>query len=526
MRVTGIITEYISDQGGFGRIRYAEGQLEARFERSESNYYPIRINDEVRFDVVRSFDGIMDALNIEFVSNGILKELDICYQKQLPILCKVLNKNEKGFLIDFKNVTLFLPDNYCVNSAIEVGQVREFYVQAFSYSGSLIAALQKNRSDDLIKTFITYINSNESLLFELIEIGEYGVLMSRDSFIGFVPNSHLGPFENRKFKIGDSFLVKVIGCSVANGLILSLRNHYYYDSIERIRNAYKNEEVLTGIVMSKLYKYVYPVKYYDIVLKININHLITNNIKEGDEISFKIIDFSQSRDISISNIEIGDYGILNQMNNNNFFTANVVSVLNNGLIVALNKFYINAFLPIEELTQTFDKEAVLERVKLGSIIHCSIMQFDSSGLYVSRLKYKKKKRKEKAVSFFKLNDKVKLKIKDTIASFGLLVQNEYVDGLISIKDMLPQTILENINIRSFIKFNRNIFKRRLIISCIVSNIDRDSNKIYFDFDLSDSEVRQLIEKMIYFFVEDKEAFSIIEKYYNQKKNSIEDMQNI
>lgn len=515
MRVIGIITEYISNKGGYGKI-ICEEQLEVRFERFECNYDTVRVNDKVRFDLVKSFDGIYDALDVEFISNSELKELDSSYQKQSPVLCHVLYSTPKGFVIAYKNITLFLPAKFCFDEEIQIGKTREFYVHTFSYDSILIATTKKVRPEGLIETFAPHINSKQSFLFQIIEIGEYGILMSKDAYIGFVPNNHIVPYEKEKLQVGEECFAKVIGCSMSTGLVLSIRNHYSSDSLIRLKAAFEGEEILTGSVIGISNK-VYLIKCLDLRVKMNIQHLAYDAVQIGEEVHFKIIDFSMSKDISVSNIEVTQFGILNQLRSTNVFTVTVASVRENGLFVAVNELYKTAFLPLEELTEIFDKKDVLSKIKIGSFLHCSIYSFNCFGLYVSRLKYKRKKRQGKATFFYNVNDRVRLKIKDKMAMFGFLVESESVKGLISIENILPEAIRANINLMPFVKHTKNIFKRRSYISCFITKVDKENNQVFFDFDLADIEVEQKVEEMISFFSSDIIMYHKMKSYYYEKK---------
>lgn len=525
MRVTGIITEYTSNKGGFGKIKCDE-QSKVRFERFECNYDTIRVNDKVRFDLIKSFDGIYDALNVEFVSNVDLTELDSYYQKQVSVSCKVLYSTPKGFVIAYKNITLFLPEVFCFSEKIIVGSTREFYVHTFSYDSNLIASTKKVKPEGLIETFAPHINSKQSFLFHIIEIGEYGILMTKDGYIGYVPNNHICPYEKENFQVGEGYFAKVIGCSMSTGLVLSIRNHYSYDSLIKLKAAFEGEEILTGCVTGISNK-AYLIKCLDLRVKMNIQHIAHDAVQIGEEMPFKIIDFSMSKDISVSNIEVTHFGILNQLKSTNFFKVKVASIRENGLFVVVNEQYKSAFLPIEELTEIFDKKSVLSRIKIGSILHCSIYRFNCFGLYVSRLKYKRKKRQGKATLFLNVNDRVKVKIKDKMAMFGFIVASESVKGLISMHDILPEAIRTSINLLPFVKHTATIFKRRSIVSSIITSVDKENNQVFIDFDLTDRAVEQKVEEMISFFSSDIVKYDIMKSYYYTKKqlqlNSLKDL---
>lgn len=515
MQVCGIITEYNPKNGGYGIISCIE-QPTVRFERFECNYETIRVNDKVQFDLFKSSDGIFDALNIEFISNSDLSELDTFYQKQIPFICKIQTRTPKGYIVAYKNITLFLPDKLCFGEVLKLDGNREFYLHIFSKTNKFIVSLKSKINTDVLKAYIPYKESQESILFEIYEIDASGILMVKDDFFGFVPNTHIVPFEKENLKIGDELFVKVISCSVSNGLILSIRNHYANDTIQKLSSAFKNQEVLIGKVLSTSNK-VYLVNYLSINLKLNYNYIHSNNIKVGNEIPFKIIDFSASSDISISNIEATDLGILAKYESSNFFKASVVAVKPNGLIVALNDSYKSAFLPIKELTSILDKDRILNQIDIGSLINCSITRFDCQGLYVSRIKFKKYRKREIASSNYKINDKVEVKVKEKMSFFGFLVENDSLKGLISIYDIVPNEVREVINFKGFINSTKNIIKRNSKIKCIVSRIENDKKQICLEFDLTDKEMEQRIYEMLTFFTYDIELYNKMKIFYNEKK---------
>ncbi len=514
MRVTGTISEFSSKKGGFGKIKCTE-QSEVRFERFECNYDNIRVNDIVRFDLVKSFDGVFDALNIEFVTNSELKELDISYQKQSPVLCQVLYSTSKGFVIAFKNITLLLPEAFCFDEEIIIGSTQEFYVHTFSYNNNIIATVKKVRSEGLLETFATHINSNQSFLFQIIEFREHGIQMSKEGYTGFVPDYHIVPFDKEKIQIGEEFFVKVIGCSMSTGLVLSIRNHYAYDSLNRLKNAFESEEILTGSITCISKEYLL-IKCCDLIVKMNSHQVVSDKVQIGDEIPFKIVEFSMTKYISVSNIEVTKYGIINQFRNSNIFTTKIVSILENELIVAINDLYKTAFLPINELSTIGDKKKILSQLKIGSVIHCSITQFNCFGLYVSRLKYKIKRRQENASLILHVNDRIRVKIKK-ISKSGLFVENMWVKGFISISEILPEELIVNIDIYQFVNYTKNIFKCKTQLSSIIFKIDKENNKIFFDFDLTDWRIEKKINEMIAFFSYDTELGEKIKLYYKVKR---------
>jgi ribosomal protein S1 len=521
MRVSGIITEYNSNSGGYGKIK-CDAVQDVRFERSECTYENIMINDNVRFDLIKSFDGIYDALNIEFISNFALGELDRSYQKQLPISCRVLFKTPKGYVISYKNINLFLPDALCFEQLIEIDKSYEVYITTFTNNNPIIiASLKKYKSDELISKFNPFVQSKISLLFEVIAIEEFGIIMNyEDKYNGFVPNSHIFPFDKKELNVGDKFYVKVISCAMPKGLVLSIRNHYASDIISNIKKAFEENYVLSGRI-ERIEKKFYLIKYNDLNFKMNLNHILETSLTINDEIKFKIINFSYSDYISISNIEISEFGLIEKLRANNLFLGKVVEKNDNGLIISLNEYYNSAFLPLTEITDCPDKKQLFDRIKIGMNVHCSIIKFDYLKLVVSRRKYKKTIRHSKVTSICKLNSKVQVKIKDRISFFGLPVENNYFKGIIAIEDIFPIEIIENIDLLKFIQHSReypsNFFKRNSILSAIISKIDKENNRIYFDFDLSDFENKKKIEEIISFFSDDEEKYSKLKIFYEEKE---------
>lgn len=178
-------------------------------------------------------------------------------------------------------------------------------------------------------------------------------------------------------------------------------------------------------------------------------------------------------------------------------------------------------MPIDELTEMSDKKKVLEKIEINSLLHCSITSFNCYGLYVSRLKYKRKKRQFNASNIWRVNDFVRLKIKDNMAMFGLLVENENLMGVIPMNEILPDEVKEKIDLLPFVKIARNIFRRRSIISAVITKIDKENNQIFFGLDFRDPEVKLYIEKMLYYFSNDVNLRNIVENFLIQKKQEQE-----
>lgn len=512
MRNKGCISKFSTTKGGFGQI-LDETNLVVNFERVECNYDFVRVGDQIIYDLVQIYDGSFEALNIEFRKNSILSELDNAYQKQNELHCKVICKTPNGFVVDYKGVTIYLPIKELQGKNLVEGTNTTLYIKHFSYGSNIISSISKNSNTNLVAQFQGYIGKNDSFDFEIIETNDSGIIVSDSTNYGFIPNSHLGTIKKVEVQQGSIIKASVISCSLKGGLVLSLRNHLLYDVLVELNDAFNNQFCLSGEIKNIYVKYII-VNYKGIELVLNKNFLLQNdNIDTKQNIDFKIIDFSWTKTISISVIETSENGLINSQRDENLYVGTVQKIIDNGLLVSINEFY-TGFMPNSEITDNWKLE--LGVLKEGSKIKASITIFDCQGLYLSRLRYLKKARRRMDSKHFEINDTVVLKIYDKMAKFGVLVSNEAVKGLIPLENILPKVVIEKIDILKFVKYCKNIFKRRSLIKCIVSDVDENDNKIAFDLNVKEIENKEKINRIVDYFENNAELQFVVIDFYNKK----------
>ncbi|PHQ29393.1 hypothetical protein CJ305_10660 [Leeuwenhoekiella nanhaiensis] len=490
-----------------------ETKIVVNFELVECNYDFVRIGDEIFYDLVQIYDGSYEALNIEFKNNSILSELDSAYQKQNKLQCKVNFKTPNGFVLDYKGVSIYLPNKELQGTNLVEGSDTTLYIKHFSYNANIICSLNSNSNSNLVSQFQKYIGKSDSFNFEIIEINNSGLIVADSSIYGFIPNSHLGKISKDKIRQGNTIKASVIACSLKGGLVLSIRNHLLYDILVDLNDAFNNQICLSGEIKS-FYKKYFIIDYKGIDLLLNKNYVLNNdNIDIKQSIYFKIIDFSWTKTISISVLETSENGLVSSFRRENLFIGTVQNVMDSGLLISINENYIG-FMPNFEITNNWKLD--LSIVKEGQKIKASITKFNYQGLYLSRLLYTRKIRSRLASKKIKINDTVVLKIYDKMAKFGVLVRNEAIKGLIPLENILPKEIIEQINILNFVKYCKLIFKKKSLIKCIVSEVDDNDNKIAFDINVHEIDNKEkIIQIFDYFKNNTKQKIAVID-FYNKK----------
>ena len=512
MRYQGKITKFSPQKGGFGFILSNDNQ-ELRFEKCECNYENIRVGDEIEFHIYKSANNELEALNIEFLKNKVLSELDSLCQKKTKIECQVKVIKDNGLTVEYKGILMYLPKTNLLDTDIIISQNIFVYVQSFSYNKYIIVTQKENR---LItkKDFEKHFNNKESVEIEIISFNDGGILCKNGEDFGFIPNLHIHPFKKQELITGQSLTAKVLSYSFKKGFILSVRNNYCIGILQNLNDAYKNRTLLTGILQIDN-ENNYSVLFEDLELKTNKDFIIDEEVADGQEIQFKIIDFSFRKNISVSNIEISQFGIIENFSNSNQFIGTLKEIYNDGLIIDLNYGYKNCFLPMNEISDILPWNFDYEKLKIGARIKVSITRIDYKGIYLSRLLFKKKERIENASFQYQVGQRFELKIKER-AIFGLLVSNDKIKGLIHLENMLPKSILPLINKTDFAKHCNNIFKRNSMIVCLIVGIDKLNKKINFDLDFSLHENTLRAKSIISFFEYDKELYDNVENYFKTK----------
>ena len=519
MKIKGIISKFNETKGGFGIILSEEND-KINFEKCECNYNIIRVGDEVKFHLYKSGTGENEALNIEFLKNKMLNELDYLFQKQIKVSCIVSMIKKNGYILDYKGLKIYLPNSQIIDFEIKIGQSIHIFIQIFSHTNHIIATQKDNSKYNTVKKFQKHFDSQESLEFEIISHNDGGILVSKDDNIGFIPNSHICPLNKDELLEGQKIKLKIISISISKGLVLSARNHYLFDTLQKIKDAFVNQRELIGVIKT-LYNSFCSVFYEGIELKMNNEFIAPNSIKLEQEIKFKIIDFSLYKDISISNYETTDYAILKHLQAKNQFIGIVQTMYEDGAIIGINEIYKSGFIHLNEMSNELPWNFDYSKIKKGSKMKVSIKQFDYRGLLLSRLIYKKKERRGNASSVNKIGEILEMKIKDNFFFFGTIVKTESIKGLIPLENILPVEILPTIDKLDFIKYCNDVFKRRTIISCVLTDIDKLTNRISFDLNYSHPENTERMKKIILYFNNNVTLKVIIEDFYaNKLKQSL------
>jgi competence protein ComFC len=264
---------------------------------------------------------------------------------------------------------------------------------------------------------------------------------------------------------------------------------------EKVKSAFKEREIITGVVKRYSESGVYIIDYHGLEIGINKRFLFSPRISIGMEISFKIIEIRSSNSIAASEIETSPDQILSLMDQGNIFWVELLKRSNNGFVVRLNNSY-TAFLPVNQIFKTSYSEKLLKKMVPGMRFRCSVNRFNTFGIQVSRLGFIRKRDRRIAASRYNLGDKFTMKIADNLANFGLIVKNDKIKGLIKIQNIFDEFFSDEGNrkeIRS--KFN-SIFKQNVKLDCLISEVDLIENKIYFDFDLTIPSVDALVANFL------------------------------
>jgi ribosomal protein S1 len=224
MKIKGEVVEYFQNKGGYGRITSIEEET-ILFEQCECDYEFIRIGDTVMFDLIKTSNGELNALDIELLYNTNLIELESYFETQQLLECYIEFETPKGFVVSYKNINMFLPSDEKQKIIISKNKNVNVYINAIHYGNKFIVALDKNNRTITANEFSKHVNE-DSFEFEIIELNSFGALLARGEHIGFLPNSHTIPLDREKIELGQKIFVKILSCSKTKGLTLSARNHY------------------------------------------------------------------------------------------------------------------------------------------------------------------------------------------------------------------------------------------------------------------------------------------------------------
>jgi hypothetical protein len=285
-----------------------------------------------------------------------------------------------------------------------------------------------------------------------------------------------------------------------------------------LENSFKAQELLFGEII-KEYTYYYKIYYKGLHLKLSKKYLDNSNLSTENKIPFKVIYFSDKKTISVSCYEGTDFGIINKIKGDNLFIGRINKILDHGIYITLNEKYNDAYMPRIELSNSLPKDFNLQELNEGSLIKASVQEFNHKTLIVSRIKYKNIESRVNTFNNISVGKKLELRIFDRKMAFsGLVVNNEYIKGLIPIQEILPHEIGDKINRKEFIKHCKTIFKKNENIRCVVKRVDMDNKKVEFVLDFSCSSNIERTKKIISYFEPQIELTSQLKKFY---KKSIE-----
>tara|TARA_R110002050_G_scaffold200755_1_gene335770 strand:+ start:1425 stop:2972 length:1548 start_codon:yes stop_codon:yes gene_type:complete len=513
MRSEGTIIEMTTSKGGFGKIKESSSQL-VHFERVECNYPHVRLGDVVTYELEEIQSGTLEAMNIDFLRHPVLSELDTAYQKQSEITGEAIKNVEHGLLIEYKGITILLPNSEIDERIITLGSEIKLFVKKFAYHANIIGSLTKSDNSKVVEKYGNYIGTANSFAFQVLEANEAGARLTDGEVQGFLPRSHYGADKDLLPSEGAHVTVAVISCSIKSGLILSVRNHLFYQVLYELENAYKNRISMNGRIVRQNRDCVF-IDYKGVELDLRRDYLINKEqiLKNDDYVDFKLITFSFVKKISISEIETSSKAIFEIWKNQNLFKGKVIKEVGAGLVVSLNDTYYG-FVHFREITDNWRMEE--SSLQPGAVINVSIQSFDQDGLLLSRKLYKRKIRKQGTLKNLKLNSVIELEIDEKMSFSGLILSNGLLKGNLSLDSIIPVSILNQIDRREFIQYSRLVFKKRSILKCIVKDKNLKDGRAVLDLDYSDVENKKRIEEVLAYFSQDESSRQTVIQFYNNK----------
>ena len=373
MKSRGKIISFIPDKGGYGIID-SENEKGIRFEKVECNYKIIRKGDYVEFELFKCNDGQYDALNIEFIKNETNRLINQSYLSQTKIECNVISKTKDGYILDYNDYNIFIFSNN-ISSELVVGTKIFVYINSFSEGGIVSASFEKNINFELHSKYDRIKKDAIPLKVNITEINIFGLVVSYDSDFGFIPNIHIEPLKKDNLKLGEAIYAIVISNSIKKGLIFSVRNYEFNFVLDELSEAYKNNSTLIGEVNSVIGN-IYKVNFKGVLLMLNKKFIINENNLLKSSIPFKVVDFQRYENISISNIEATDFALYKSSKKNNLFTGFIKEITESGFIIYINEKYNFAFLPFNQISDSLYLNFDYNRLKIGSKINFSILNFN------------------------------------------------------------------------------------------------------------------------------------------------------
>lgn len=514
MKAEGKIVEYQNLKSCSGKIVTTSG-LNITFEKKDCNYKIIRVGDIVRFDLFIEDNVKYIPKNISCIKNKDVSELDRYYIKQIPVECKVANQIKNNYVLLYKSTRILLYVDKDSDIKLKFGEIVSVYIKNLSHGGLISACFNPTPNAQSHLKYLLYVCTNTSFSFIIEEIIQHGLnVVNEAGDRGFVPNSQIIPLKKDNLKIGDTIEVFIKGSNPNRGLILSVRNNLCESVLAELKTAYQEYLSLKGNIIDICGHY-YKVEYKGIHLNINKLHCFQNELSKGAELSFKVINFNSIHGISISEKEISNFNILPLIRNNNIFRVEIIEIKDNGVFVKLNELY-NGFIYFNKMSEDLKIEDLKTKLKIGSTLNVRVYKFSSFGILLSRIGIKHQYRTQFELNKYQIYSKVQIYTEVKIYPVGLLVKSRHFKGIIKINNIIPDEVIEQIDLNDFISFCENIFIHPCNYQCIILSFDETRDSVEFDFDYSVQNNIELIEKILAYFIDNEVLSNIVKNFYRNK----------
>ncbi|XBT18167.1 MAG: S1 RNA-binding domain-containing protein [Candidatus Shikimatogenerans sp. Tser] len=208
------------------------------------------------------------------------------------------------------------------------------------------------------------------------------ILKIEKCIYAFLPNDRL--INNYKYNIKSFIKIFIININFKKkNIIVSNKNFYYYENFNKkiLKYGFYNNKIILGKIKNK--------NNDKFIVKINNNikgiFLKKKNIKNKIEINknykFKILKINFNK----KNIKLGLKNVknifLNKIINKNFKIGDIIwgkiyKINNYSIKLIVEKYYIKAVIPITELFWEFDIKKHKEKIKIGDVLKCIIIDIN------------------------------------------------------------------------------------------------------------------------------------------------------
>ncbi|KAF0128482.1 MAG: hypothetical protein FD155_3224 [Bacteroidetes bacterium] len=509
MRIKGILKNIPDNNSSVGKL-IAENGMVYNFDTSELMYSNPRQNDNVSFDSIISKINGHSAFNITFLGNQFLSDLDKAFQLQIPIECEIINSNDDIVLLTYHGIIIELydhPEPYSLKDQYKIF----VFIKRFSHQKSIIASAFKTDNSNKLdfKSCAHLISNKTSVCVTVVALSDCMVEVLYNDNIGQIDTSHLHPLKIEDIELNQSLYVTLIGISKSNDLNFSVRNLYYKDVLKELEDAYMNQSVLQGKVSHIDSRYI-EIDFKGITVFCNLHHVINWDLELQTEFPFKVMVFSSTKEIIVTQLKLDDKESL-PVKVDQLFKAETISRLNKGYIVSFNDCY-TAFLPINMISKTIPLEYLADCNK-NFKINVKIKEINKFQIKASRIGYQNIRSASKKKTLIPSGSKLKMKIKDKPTNNAIPLTGELLDGYLYYTDFLPGTFIKYLQRNDIRKELAKIFKRRTEINCIlIKNELSNFKEFYFILDRTCSENQQRIEEIIELFSFDENLKLRIKEY--------------